>query len=75
MSTSDHPHSRPETVELAPGTTEAKHLVELIADGRLQVGHAWLAYCELVARHGRSSEACASFIRELARRAAAASVR
>lgn len=71
MST-DRAFCTPEVTEIAVGTVEAHQLVDAITEGRLQPAHAWLAYCELAARHGRTSVACASFIKALAKRAAAA---
>ncbi len=64
----DHAHATPEVAEIAVGSLEAQQLVDAIIEGRLEPAHAWLAYCELAARHGRTSVACASFIKTLAMR-------
>jgi hypothetical protein len=74
MSGHDHPHASPAVVEIASGAVEAQQLVDAITEGRLQAAHAWLAFAEISARHGRNSPACRSFVVQLAKRAASASV-
>jgi hypothetical protein len=66
---SDHAHVTPEVVELATGAEEARQLTEAIAHGRLDASHAWHAFVELQARHGKNAPALKSFIVHLAKQA------
>lgn len=68
MST-DHVHCTPEVVELATGAEEASQLTDAIAQGRLDASHAWHAFVELQARHGKNAPALKSFIVHLAKQA------
>lgn len=65
----DHAHCTPEVIELATGAAEARQLVDAIAEGRVDHNHAWLAFVELQARHGKSAPALKSFIVHLAKQA------
>ena len=68
----DHAHVTPAVIEQATGAIEAQQLVDAIASRRLTPEHAWLAFAELQARHGRHNlPVLRAFVVELAKRAAA----
>ena len=71
----DHPYARREVPEVVTGPTEGIAAADAICDGRIPVSSSWMTFAELQSRHGRSSPAVAAFVRRLAERAAAASVR
>lgn len=62
-------HVTPELIQQAEGPVAAQRVLDGIAAGEFTPAHAWLAYVELAALHGRASVACRSFIVELAKRA------
>lgn len=65
----DHPFATDEVVELATGAAEARQLCDAISAGRLDPSHAWLAFVELQARHGKNAPALKSFVTHLAKQA------
>ena len=75
MSGATHGHCTDDVQQAAVGAIEAQQLIAGLQAGTLSATHSWLAYATLAACHGWRSEACAAFVIELGKRAAAAQAR
>lgn len=71
----DQGHCTADVQQSAVGAIEAQQLIAGLQAGTLSATHSWLSFATLAACHGWRSEACASFVIELGKRAAAAQAR
>lgn len=52
------------------GARAAQDVIDGLREGSVSPDRAWLEFVQLAARYGRSSPACASYVREFAKRVA-----